>query len=168
MAIVYTVSFAIGIIYAIVSSFGLFDFDVDADFQGDFPILSPIIIASFLTVFGGLGLLLNYQSSITPLNAALISVAAAIIIAVLLFFLVVWPMSKAERSTAHSEKDMVGQFAEVITPINKGGHGEIIYTQGGSRLSAPATTHEDKRIGIGEMVEVTEVTGGMFVVRKKK
>ena len=168
MSIVYTVSFAIGIIYAIVSSFGIFDFDVDADFEGDFPILSPIIIASFLTVFGGLGLLLDYQSTMSSLGVALIAVVAAIVIAILLFFLVVLPMAKAERSTAYSEKEMIGQLAEVITPITKGGHGEIIYTQGGSRLSGPATSHEDKRIDSGDIVEITDVAGGMFIVRKKK
>ncbi len=163
---VYLVLLIIGVGYAIISSFGIFDFDIDFDLDWDFPILSPIIIASFLTTFGGIGLFLTYQNNLSPTSVIGISIGISVLAALLIFLLVVIPMTKADRSTAKAANEMIGKTAEVITVISKKDHGEIIYSQGMSRLSAPALSLEDKRIEPGSRVEIVDVTGGTFIVKK--
>lgn len=164
MSTVFLILLAVGVIYAIVSSFNIFDFDID--FDGSFPILSPIVIASFLTTFGGIGLYLSYQSSFSIASILGISIGVSIVTSLLIFLLVVIPMTKADRSTAKTANEMIGETAEVITPVSKRSHGEIIYTQGMSRISAPALSLRDEKIELGSHVEIVDVVGGTFIVKK--
>lgn len=164
MSTVFLILLAVGVIYAIISSFNIFDFDID--FDGGFPILSPIVIASFLTTFGGIGLYLSYQSSFSIASILGISIGISVVTSLLIFLLVVIPMTKADRSTAKTSREMIGETAEVITSMSKHNHGEIIYTQGMSRISAPALSLRDEKIEMGSHVEIVDVIGGTFIVKK--
>jgi membrane-bound ClpP family serine protease len=163
----YIICFFVGFIYAIFSMlFGnVFDFEFDID-GGGLPYFSPITIASFVTVFGGSGLFLSHFVLLPAPIILVISVLVAVMTAAAMLFFVVVPLYKAQKSSAFSDRDMVGRFGEVITPILLMERGEIIYEQGGSRLSAPALSVDKKNIGVGEIIEIVDVISGTFIVKK--
>lgn len=167
METVYLICFIIGLLYALITVvFGnVFDFDFGID-GGSLPFISPTTIAAFITVFGGTGVFLSYLYSIPTSIILLISLFLALAGAALMFFIVVLPLAKAQKSSAMSNRDMIGRTAEISTIIMEDGRGEIIYEQGGSRLSSPALSHNGATIKQGELVEIIDVISGTFVVKK--
>lgn len=167
METVYLICFIIGFLYAIISVvFGnVFDVDFGID-GGSLPFLSPTTIASFVTVFGGTGVFLSYVYALPTSIILLISLFLALAGATLMFFVVVMPLMKAQKSSAYSNRDMIGRNAEVSTVIVEDGRGEIIYEQGGSRLSSPALSYNGKTIRQGDLVEIVDVISGTFVVKR--
>lgn len=163
METVYWILFAVGVVLAVITILFGDVFDV---VSGGSPYLSPTVIAAFITVFGGTGAFLTITGGLSPFFTALISFVIALILTLVIMFAVILPLYRAQKSAAYSSKDMVGKLAEVITPIEPGMKGEIIYEQGGSRLSAPAKTLQNERIGQGESVWIMDVVGGTFIVEK--
>jgi len=162
---VLLICFIIGILFAVVSVL-LGDFFDDSFHIEAFPYLSPTTIAAFITVFGGVGLLLLKTTTLITALVLVIAVISALAVTAMLFFLVILPLSQAEHSDAGFQHEMVGKYAEVIVSIEGSSKGEIIYQQGASRLNAPAQSTEGHRIERGEQVEITAVSGGTFIVEK--
>jgi hypothetical protein len=59
---------------------------------------------------------------------------------------------------------LVGEKAEVISPIPQGGVGEIAYVAGGTRLSAPARTLDGKPAARAARVKIVRMAGGTYYV----
>lgn len=166
MDTLYLLLFAIGVIYAVITIFLGDIFDFHLDFGGQFPFLSPTTIATFVTVFGGCGYVLERNTSWNGVLVAFISFASAVVSAILMFLFVMLPLYRAEKSAAKSAREMIGQTAEVVTVIMQGAKGEILYEQGGVRLSAPAMVADGQGIRQGELVRIVDVSSGTFVVEK--
>lgn len=163
METVYWILFGVGIVIAVLTIlFG----DVFEIATGSVPYLSPSVIAAFMTVFGGTGAFLTTAGIMAPIPSAFISLIVSIVLTSIILFTIILPLHRAQKSAAYSSKEMVGKLAEVITPIEPGTKGEIIYEQGGSRLSAPAKTQRGERIEQGESVWIMDVVGGTFIVEK--
>jgi len=163
---IYIICFAIGFLFAIGTA--IFGDVFDMDVAHDLPFLSPTIIASFLTIFGGIGLFLGALTDFSTLLIAILSIISALIGSSVMFFFVMLPLKKAEKSSAKSSTEMIGQTAEVITTIGAKTKGEIMYQQGGSRLSSPASSQHQEEIQAGSRVEIVDVIGGTFIVQKQK
>ncbi|TJY41491.1 hypothetical protein E5161_13905 [Cohnella pontilimi] len=131
---------------------------------GDLPFLSPTVIATFLTVFGGIGYMLLYETDWPALPAAAVSLLGGLGVSTVVMFLVVIPLHAAEKGAALSSKAMIGLEAEVVTSIDGTQLGEIVYLQGGTRHSAPAKTVEGAFIPQGSAVRIVGETAGTFVV----
>jgi len=157
--------FIVGIIYAVITIFlgDIFDFHFDAS-GGHLPFVSPTTIGSFVTVFGGCGYFLSANTELNKLIIAGISIVSALFLATLMFFFVVLPLLRADKSAAKSAEDMIGKTAEVVTLIMGGLKGEILYEQGGVRLSAPARITSGGTVRQGELVKITGVSSGTFIV----
>ncbi|GAA0360159.1 NfeD family protein [Bacillus horti] len=167
METVYLICFFVGFLYAIVSIIFGNIFDIEFDIEGgSLPYLSPTTIAAFVTVFGGTGVFLSYVYALPTTLTLLISIFLALVGAAIMFFVVVLPLYKAQKSSAFSNRDMIGRTGEVTTIILEQGRGEVIYEQGGSRLTAPALSYEGTTIRQGELVEIVDVISGTFVVKK--
>lgn len=159
------VLFAIGVGYAILSAVlgDVFGFEFHT---GELPFLSPTIIATFLTVFGGMGYMLLQSSGWSSLTITGLSLLTAISISSAVLFLVVIPLHAAQKGTALSAKAMIGCEAKVITSIEGTRVGEIIYEQGGTRHSAPAIGYEETSIPYGSQVRIVDELAGTFVVEQ--
>ena len=163
----YLILFIIGLAYAVITVFVGDIFNIQFDMGGGhLPFISPTTIGSFITVFGGTGYYLSVKTGFNGVLVGAISFLIAILISALMFFFVVMPLHNAEKTAAYSAHDMIGRTAEVITSIEGDSKGEIIYEQGGSRLSAPAKTADGKSIKQGEFVTIVDVVSGTFVVLK--
>lgn len=184
--LVYAICFGVGLLFALVSAFfghvggGHFDTGHGPgghsggshghaeggtglhDMPG-FAAIGPTTIATFVTAFGALGMILCRLEA-THRYSGLIAVAGALTIATL----VGWFFSVIFRHTQSSSEGqvaaLIGQSATVITPIPISGVGEIAYVQGGTRYSAPARTEDGKTVASGATVWIVRIVGTQFYV----
>lgn len=189
MAQVYSIIFWVGVIYTVVTFLlggimGLFDLDIDIGMHADthfdiphldidvngvgpifsvFP-LKPITIVSFLTVFGGIGVI-GSEHGISPVILFIIAFVSALIVSFILYKFVVVPLYKAQNTSAVSRKSLVGTRAIVITPIYENGFGTISYVVNGSKYNAPAQHVGKKAIKQGEEVIIYEIKDNVFYVQ---
>lgn len=126
---------------------------------------SPTVLASFLTAFGALGLLLG---QIEATRSAWISAPLAALGGLGIAALTLWFFNALFRRTQASSESRVaslaGAPATVITAIPEHGTGEIAYVQAGSRYNAPARSEEGHAISAGETVTITRIVGTQFFV----
>jgi membrane protein implicated in regulation of membrane protease activity len=128
---------------------------------------SPVVLASFITAFGGLGILFTgIPATSSVWLSAPFSIAGALCIA----FGVLWVLngifSKSQSSSEGRIGAVVGQTASLITPIPQNGVGEIAYVQATTRYTAPARSERGAAIGMGETVRITRVVGTQFFVER--
>jgi membrane protein implicated in regulation of membrane protease activity len=127
---------------------------------------SPTIMASFVTAFGGLGILL---SQVKSLQAPYISAPLALLGAAAIAGVLLWVLRQLFAHTQGSSEGKVGTLvgteATVLTPFPPDGVGEIAYVQGGSRYTAPAREDNGRAIAAGKTVRITRVVGTQFYVK---
>lgn len=159
------VLFGIGVGYAILSAVlgDVFGLEVHT---GDLPFLSPTVIATFITVFGGVGYMLIRNTGWSAVPVASIALLIALGVSSIVLFLVVIPLQAAQKGTARSAKAMIGHEAKVVTSIDGSRLGEIVYEQGGARHSAPAKALGDAFIPQGSQVRILDETAGTFLVEE--
>lgn len=181
----YMLSFFIGFVYAVVSAIlsgvlggdidGGHDFDLGHDFDPSlhlepgmvhFSPLSPTIIATFLTAFGGTGMICLKVFNMSNFGSIPVAVIVALSVATLLFWAMQWVFKKTQASTNIDGGRLVGAHADVITPIPEGGVGEIAYVVRGTRQNAPARSVDGHAIASPAEVEIVRAVGSSFVVRR--
>lgn len=181
--LVYLICFGVGLLFTLVSALashlfgGGHDVHVDHGAGGHaeagagghdmpgFSPLSPTIIASFITAFGGLGMVFSrIEATSSPWISAPLALLGGLVIAaaVLMLFRSVF---RATQSSSESKVgSLAGQTASVITPIPAGAVGEIAYVQGGTRYTAPAREDNGAAVANGRTVKITRVVGSQFYV----
>jgi membrane protein implicated in regulation of membrane protease activity len=181
---IYLICFGVGLFFSVVSAFFADFGGHDSDLHGGHPHvegggaggpempgfapLSPTTIATFVTAFGGLGLIF---SSISWTSSVWLSVPLAVVgglgIAALVFLLFRKIFASTQSSSEGRVRELFGRSATVITPIAAGGIGEIAYEQGGTRYTAPARELESGAIPSGATVRIVRVVGTQFHVIKE-
>ncbi|MCL1924457.1 MAG: hypothetical protein FWF50_02610 [Defluviitaleaceae bacterium] len=162
-------AFGIGIGYTILSlilgSFlsGLDGFDSGASYSVS-P-LRPVPIATFLTVFGGAGLIL-YNGIWSAMIVAIISAVIGIISAYILVRFVLLPLAKAQNTSTVTQTDLIGEMATVNEKIFENGFGKIAYNISGSMHTAPAKTEGGEELLTGTEVEITSIKDKIYYVKK--
>ena len=174
---IYLICFGVGLVFAIVSTFlaevfgghdahaGHAGAGFDVHHMPGFSVFSPTTIASFVTAFGGFGLIF---SKIKATQSVWLSAPLALIAGLAVATFVVVTFNKIFRATQGSSEgrvaELFGQSATVITPIAAGGVGEIAYVQGGTRYTAAARTLDDTPIASGTPVRIVRSAGTHFFV----
>jgi len=95
-----------------------------------------------------------------------VAVVVALGVASTMFFAMEWVFRKTQASTNIDATTLVGEHADVITPIPEGGVGEIAYVVRGMRQNAPARSADGKAISSPSEVEIVRVVGSSFIVRR--
>lgn len=139
------------------------DFDVDFDgFSGASP-FKPVIIAIFLAVFGGIGLILYPDK--TYVWALGISFIVASIISYCMYKFVVVNMYNAQNTSAVDVQSLVGHTATVTEKIPEGKFGKITYVVNGNTYTAPAKSIDGGEISRGLDVKIVLIEKHIFFVR---
>jgi membrane-bound ClpP family serine protease len=126
---------------------------------------SPTVIATFVTCFGGLGIMFKqFKATSSPWVSAPLSVLGAAVIAGAFLLFLRNLMSVTQGSSEARLSALVGTSATIITPIPENGVGEIAYVQGGSRYTAPARAEGGASVPGGRSVRITRVVGSQFYV----
>ncbi|UJF33126.1 NfeD family protein [Paenibacillus hexagrammi] len=156
-----------GVLFAIVSVIlgdvishaldGIFDF-LSLD------VLKPMVLASAITGFGGAGILLGKYTAAGSWFVLLLSLLAALLIAVLVFFLYVRPMENSENSTGYSIHQLSGKIGEVTVPIPAKGYGEVMIRVGAGNTQHTAVSFERVEIPAGSKIVVVDVKNDALYV----
>lgn len=146
----------------------------DAAHSGGLSPFSPLMIATFATLFGGLGFIslgiLKSLGIVPPgignIVSVIVSGSLAMVLASYFSFFLVRIFVKTETSSNISTSRLIGREAEVALDLEPGKIGEIIYLHGGSRQNNMAKLAEGcPSIKRGEMVEIVAIQENVMVVK---
>ena len=153
--IIYGICLVVGLIFTLISvmvghffgsgehvagSGGHVEAGADSSDAPGISIFSPTIIASFITAFGGFGLIFTqfHKDKCAGNQRAALACSAVWWWQAALFVFLRSVFRHTQSSSESHVAQLIGAEANVITPIPENGVGEIAYVVGGTRYSAPA------------------------------
>lgn len=134
--------------------------------SGDVPVLSLGTIAAFLAWFGGTGYLLVRFSSFWVFFSLGIAGAAGFAAAGTVFLFLAKVLMRKEENLNPADYDMIGVLGHLSIRIRKGGTGEIVFAQAGTRHCAAARSEDSVEIPKGTEVVVTRYEKGIAYVQR--
>ncbi len=175
---VYIILFLVGVIYTVITFLigGLFDIvhiggDITAHIDGQIgghggagmSPLKPITIVSFITIFGGIGII-GTSHGLNPIITFILAFIVGLVISFSIFRFVIVPLSKAQNTSAVYQDKLIGMEAVVISKIMENGFGTIGYVVNGTKYNAPAQHVSKKAIEQGEKVLIYVIKDKIFYV----
>lgn len=127
----------------------------------------PIVIGSFITVFGGMGVIGHYIFNLAAVFLFLLAIASGLVVATIIFYVFVVTMYKNQGNSTISVHELKGTIGDVITPIPSNGVGEISYTSADSIYKSIAKSLDGEEIAKGEQVIIAEYNDNIAIVIKK-
>ena len=162
---------------------GDFDADVGGDFDADaggadadvgdggshgavtFSPFSPVVMAMFITAFGGVGMILDGMA-LPALVSMPVSVASGIGVAIITFWLFYKLFKMTQGSSEPNQAELIGLEAEVLIPIPANGVGKIAYIARERRFTAGARSETGEAIKGHATVRIERIVGGIHIVRR--
>ncbi|MFZ5351168.1 MAG: NfeD family protein [Bacillota bacterium] len=129
--------------------------------------IKPIVIASFITVFGGVGIIC-IKKGFTMLMAFAAALALAALISYCIFRFIVVPLYRAQNTSTVSRKELKGGLAKVTLTIKGSSYGKILYKVNGNTYTAPARSVDNTDIENGANVVIIDIEKNTFLVKKIK
>ncbi|MFA5793948.1 MAG: NfeD family protein [Candidatus Brocadiia bacterium] len=188
--LVFIGCFILGLAYAVISTIfsGIFGggheggpesggFDASHDVAGHmdtggadsgaihFSPLSPVIIAMFVTAFGGMGMVCLKFFKFSVYASIPVAVLGGIVTAGVTFFLFAALFKATQGSSESRQVEMVGLEAEVITTIPVEGLGEVAYVAKETRYTASARSAYKTEIKAHSVVTIEKIVGNTFFVK---
>lgn len=127
--------------------------------------LSPITIATFVTVFGGTGVLTLQFLDIDPRWSLLIATAGALACAAVMFLFYSQILIRSQASTTVRRGELIGLEAEVTVPIGAAAPGQVSYVTKAGRMSSTARSADGTAIPRGQLVQIVRVAGAQVLVQ---
>ena len=134
--------------------------------HGALMFLNPMVIAVFLTWFGGTGYLLVHLRHIWIFAGLVISSFAGIVGAGIVLVFVAKVLMAHDYTMDQADYEMTGVLGRVSGTIHQGGTGEIIFEQQGVRKGCAARSEANEEVARGEEVIVTRYENGVAYVRR--
>lgn len=127
---------------------------------------SPTIIATFISAFGGYGLIFREIPIFSkPLFSAPMAALGAGLTAGAVLMLLRKIFHATQSSSESRIHELPGSMGHIITPIPANGVGEVAYVQGGSRYTAPAREESGTPVANGAAVKIVRIVGSQFYVK---
>ena len=169
---IYLLCFLVGLGYAIFVGlaghlFGGHDVSAHMDVGTDLPLspLSPTVIATFLTGFGGGGMLANSYFGLSLGPGVLVAILTGILLSGGTFGVLAILFKNTQAGSEFALADMVGRTVQVITPIPENGMGEVAVTVKGTRINGSARSTDGKAIPKNAPVTIVRVVGNVYFVQ---
>lgn len=140
------------------------DFSVDHPKVG-LPSLSPITVSSFVTAFGGFGLIALGLLNSSPQWSLAWAAGGGLVLAIIAHFAFGYFLIAPQGSSDVRLSDIVGAVGEVVTPIPAASVGEVAFVAQGGRVSYPAKSAAGVDIPRGTTVVIEKMISGVVVVR---
>ena len=132
---------------------------------GDLPWFNFGTLAGFLAWFGGTGYLLERYSSFWFLTALAFATLSGLAGASVVSWFLAKVLLPREAPLDPADYEMVGVLGRLSIPIRRGGTGELIYSQEGTRRVTGARSEDGIAISKGSEVMVTRYEKGIAYVR---
>ena len=160
-------SVILGQIFDFLGLDGITDLELDADWFG-FGIspLKPVVVAGFLTVFGGVGMILT-NKGLSPYISMGIALACGVGIAALMYRFIIVPLHNSQNTSAVAQQSLIGHVAKVTLSISKDQMGKISYIVYGNTYSAPAKPYQGESLRVGDEVIITDIQNNVFYVKRR-
>jgi hypothetical protein len=140
------------------------DFSVDHPKVG-LPSLSPVTVASFVTAFGGFGLIAMGLLNTSPQWSLAWASGGGLVMAIIAHFAFGYFLIAPQGSSDVRRSDILGAVGEVTTPIPAGSLGEVAFVAQGGRVTYPAKSASGVDIARGTTIVIEKVVSGVVVVR---
>jgi membrane protein implicated in regulation of membrane protease activity len=127
-------------------------------------LVNPIVLVSFFTIFGGIGIIGTEHFKWISTLVFLIALTSGVLVAFLLYRFIAIPLYKAENTSNVYQEELIGKAAEVDTGILENGFGKIKYTINSIRYTAPAKHIEGKALKQGQKVVICKIEKNVFYV----
>jgi membrane protein implicated in regulation of membrane protease activity len=131
---------------------------------GDLRLFSPVTLATFMAVFGAVGLICTVGLELDARLSLLIAGLSAVVISLAVAALYGRLLVALHGSTTIREVDMAGVPATVTTPIPADGLGEVLFEISNERLSRPARSADNTPVPRGATVVIEKAAGGNVVI----
>ena len=126
--------------------------------------MKPAIIALFLAVFGGSGLIFSQVFYLWFIIVPL-ALVAAVIVAGAVFRFVFVPLWRRQNTSSQPIQSFVDTRATVILAIAEGRFGEITYSANGNTYTSPAKSVDGAPIPRDSIVDIVRIDDGVFYVK---
>jgi membrane protein implicated in regulation of membrane protease activity len=177
IGVLYVGLLGLGVVYAILSGAlgwlaDLGDGDIHLDASGHLDAghphpLSGTIVATFLTGFGGGGVMAHYILRWSLLPGLVLATGTGLALGAAAFGILEVIFKHTQAGSEFVPGEATGREGEVITPIPEGGMGEVAYVMRGQRESAPARSASAVAVPKGTLVLIEKVSGSTLYVRPK-
>lgn len=127
--------------------------------------LSPITIATFITTFGGVGVLATQVFDVDPRLSLLWAVGSALLTAGLMYLVSSQFLFRSQASSELRQGEMIGMEGEVTVPIGEGSLGQVTYLTKSGRMSSMARSVDGKPISRGQSVIIVRTIGSQVLVK---
>lgn len=178
----YVSLLVLGFLYAVISLLagwisdvgGHFHFDVgghgDVPGHADTGHLGPIsgtTVATFITGFGGGGVIAHYWLRWPLLGSLAVAIGSGLTVAAAAYAVLEFIFKETQAGSEFAVGETVGREAEVIVSIPAGGVGEVAYIMRGQREQSSARSVDAAAIPKGSAVVIDRVSGPTAYVRRK-
>ncbi|HTW58490.1 MAG TPA: hypothetical protein VMD99_10180 [Terriglobales bacterium] len=126
---------------------------------------NPPTIAAFLAWFGGTGYLLTRYSALRVGIELLMSIMVGLVGGAIVFVFLTRVLISEDENMDPADYEMVGVLGRLSVPIRKGGTGELIYSQAGTRRVCGARSDDGSPMAKNTEVVVTRYEKGIAYVR---
>lgn len=127
--------------------------------------LSPITVATFVTVFGGIGVLSLQFFEVDPKLSLVFATVGGLACAALMFLFYSQFLIRSQASTEVRLSELIGLQAEVTVPIGETTIGQVSYYTKAGRMSSMARAVGDIAIPRGHSVQIVRTIGNQVLVR---
>jgi membrane protein implicated in regulation of membrane protease activity len=127
--------------------------------------LSPITIASFVTAFGGIGVLAVQFFNVDPRWSLVWATGGAVVLSGLMFLFYSQFLIRSQGSSEVLASEIVGLPAEVSVPIGKDKLGQVTYATKAGRMRSMAKAMDGNEIPRGQLVKIVRVVGPVVLVK---
>ncbi len=127
--------------------------------------LSPITLATFVTVFGGVGVITTQLFEVSPGVSLLISVLSGLISGGFMYLFYSQFLIRSQGSSEVRHGELIGLEAEVTVPIGENATGQVTYLTKSGRMSSMARSVDGTPISRGQSVEIVRTIGPQVLVR---
>lgn len=126
--------------------------------------LSPITIASFITTFGGIGVLcLMVFECPAPMSLVWATVGGLAASGLMYLFYGQF-LIRSQASSELRRGELIGLHAEVTVPIGETAPGQVTYSTKAGRMSSMARSADGSAIPRGEFVKIVRRIGAQVIV----
>ena len=132
----------------------------------EMPFFNFATLTAFLAWFGGTGYLLTRYSTLVVAAVLVVSIVLGMVGASIVFVFIAKVLLAHSRELDPADYDRVGVLGRVISPIRKGGTGEIIFSQEGTRHTCGARSESGEALARETEVIITRYEKGIAYVRR--
>ncbi|OCT15933.1 hypothetical protein A8709_09935 [Paenibacillus pectinilyticus] len=174
MMTLFMVCFFVGLILTLlITLFGVDSFELHGDaggaqghghVHGGPSVFNMSSLLAGVTVFGGMGYVLNKVGMTSALLVLLIAIAAGLVMGWLFFLLYAKVIYKHDDSMKESDFQLSGQLGKLTVPIIGEGIGEMVYVLQGTKRSISVRSENGESIAKGTKVVILNMSKGVATV----